>query len=51
MANNYDILVRRLQDMLVYFTATEIRMWLDVVGHDEAAKHRRSSKHQGTDHG
>ena len=44
MGDNTDILMRRLSDMLVYFTATEIRQALAIIGHDEAAK--RASKHQ-----
>ena len=41
MADNTDILMRRLNDLLVYFTATEIRQALAVIGHDEAAGGRK----------
>lgn len=41
MADNTDILMRRLGDLLLYFTATEIRQALAVIGHDDAAKRRR----------
>ena len=41
MADNADILMRRLSDMLVYFTATEIRQALAIIGHDEAAERRK----------
>lgn len=44
MADNTDILMRRLRDMLVYFTATEIRQALAIIGHDQADK--SASQHQ-----
>jgi hypothetical protein len=41
VADNTDILTRRIKDLLVYFTATEIRQALAIYGNDDAAKRRR----------